>query len=248
MEGLQSCSLFRCLLDNLGGAMKKYLLWDFDNTLAYRDGMWSQTMYELLREYGYKNISMDDIRPRLSEGFPWHTPEASHEQLFNGMSWWDYMTRHISRVIQALGVEGPLSYMIAGRFRNRYLDITKWRLYEDTIPCLKKATEKGYDNIIVSNHVPELADLVKGLGIENYFSRIYSSADVGYEKPNIEIYRRVIKSLDSSHDVTMIGDSYVADVEGAVNAGIKAILVRKENPTSYPYYCKDLNDIFNVLY
>ena len=58
---------------------KKYLLWDFDNTLAYRDGMWGQTIYDLLQEYGYSSIRLEDIRPLLTSGFPWHTPEISHE-------------------------------------------------------------------------------------------------------------------------------------------------------------------------
>lgn len=60
----------------------KYLLWDFDNTLAYRDGMWGNTKYELLNENGYNNLNMDNIKPYLNSRFPWHSPEISHQEFF----------------------------------------------------------------------------------------------------------------------------------------------------------------------
>lgn len=227
--------------------VKKYLLWDFDNTLAYRDGMWGQTIYALLQEYGYSNIRLEDIRPLLTRGFPWHTPEISHQEFFGGIQWWDYMTLHFSKIIREIGINETLSIEIASQIKIKYLDITKWHLYDDTIPCLERAINEGYENIIVSNHVPELSHLVRNLGIGKYFSQIYSSAHIGYEKPNIQMYKRVLDKLEDSSDVTMIGDSFVADIEGAINAGIKAILVRKENIHNYQNYCKDLDEIYNIL-
>jgi len=41
---------------------KKYLLWDFDNTLAYRKGMWTQTIYELLQEEGITSIKLEELK------------------------------------------------------------------------------------------------------------------------------------------------------------------------------------------
>ncbi|AKJ38223.1 hypothetical protein MCM1_1167 [Methanosarcina barkeri CM1] len=52
------------------------------------------------------------------------------------------------------------------------------------------------------------------------------------------MYRKVLDKLEDTSEVTMIGDSYIADVEGAINAGIKAILVRKENTHNYQNYLK----------
>jgi putative hydrolase of the HAD superfamily len=226
---------------------KKYLLWDFDNTLAYRDGMWSQTIYDLLQEYGYSSIKLEDIRPLLTRGFPWHTPEIPHEEFFGGVHWWDYMTLHFSKIINQLGVNETLSPEIAGQIKTKYLDNTKWHLYNDTVPCLERAINTGYENIIVSNHVPELSGLVRDLGISKYFIQVYSSAHLGYEKPNAQIYRKVLDKLEDTSEVTMIGDSYIADIEGAISAGIKAILVRKENTHNYQNYCKSLDEIYNIL-
>ena len=34
----------------------KYLFCDFDNTLGYRDGMWSETLHSVLKLHGIHNI------------------------------------------------------------------------------------------------------------------------------------------------------------------------------------------------
>ena len=237
-------------MENIKGDIamqKKYILWDFDGTLAYRDETWSQTIFVLLQEYGCRNIKLEDVRPLLTKGFPWHTPDISHKDFFGELTWWDYMTLHFAKIIQSVGVDEGLSIEIAGQIKTRYLDITQWHLYDDTIPCLEKTINLGYNNIIVSNHVPELPDLVTGLGIDRYFRQIYSSANLEYEKPNIRMYKTVLDNLEDNGDVTMIGDNYIADVEGAINAGIKAILVRKENIRNYQKYCKSLDEIFNIF-
>lgn len=49
----------------------KLLIWDFDNTIAYRTGMWSSTLIEVLDQYHLGHtIKRDHIRPHLQAGFP----------------------------------------------------------------------------------------------------------------------------------------------------------------------------------
>jgi putative hydrolase of the HAD superfamily len=227
--------------------IKKYLLWDFDNTLAYRNGMWSQIIYDLINENGIHDVHLDDIRPYLTKGFPWHSHELSHKEFFKEVSWWDHMNLYFDDIIQKLGINPKLSQHISKQIKLKYLDVTKWNIYEDTIPCLEKAIENGYENIILSNHVPELINLVEELRLSKYFIKIYSSANLGYEKPNIQIYKKVIDEIGFENNITMIGDNNKADVEGALNADINAILVRKENSHNYSNYCSTLEELFNIL-
>ncbi|HEY5561392.1 MAG TPA: HAD-IA family hydrolase [Clostridiaceae bacterium] len=225
----------------------KYLLWDFDNTLAYRDGMWVSTIYELLNEYGYNHISMKDIRPFLMSGFPWHSPEIAHEDFFKDKHWWEYMNEYFSSILQKLGIEKTIANIISENIKSKYLELNKWYLYDDTIYCLKRTVEKGYKNIILSNHVPELKELVMNLGIIDYFVKVYSSADLGYEKPNIKIYEKILKDLNAVESITMIGDSYTADIQGAKSAGIDAILVRKSNDHNYDKYYVSLKELADCI-
>jgi len=87
---------------------------------------------------------------------------------------------------------------------------------------------------------------VRGLRIDRYFTRIVTSTAVGYEKPNVHFFRRALEGV-AYDDAVMIGDNYRADVEGALNAGLRAVLVRKENETGYPYYCTDLTSLLDRL-
>jgi len=226
---------------------KKYLMWDFDNTLAYRQGMWSQTIHSLLQDCGYKDIELDAVRALLNTGFPWHCHEISHEEFFKGVDWWEHMTSHFSSILLKLGIEEAVSKKMASEIKDRYLDVSQWVIYDDTVTCLEEAISRGYENVILSNHVPELPQLVKELELSKYFSQICTSAELGYEKPNIQIYKLVMDKLEDCEEVTMIGDSYSADIEGAINAGLKAILVRKENTNNYQKYCSGLEEIFNYL-
>lgn len=88
--------------------------------------------------------------------------------------------------------------------------------------------------------------LVEGLGIKEYFKFIITSANVGYDKPNIKIFEEVLK-YGTYDEYYMIGDSYTADIIGAKNIGFNAILVRKENSMNYKNYSKDLNGIWKFI-
>jgi len=226
---------------------KKYLFWDFDATLAYRDVMWTRILYDLLQENGQTEIGFEEVKLHMGRGCSWHSPQTSHETFFKGVLWWTYMTGYFTKICCEMGVDKELSQQIAEQFHIKYLNLSNWHLFDDTIGCLEKAIVSGYTNFIVSNHVPELPELVRGLGIEKYFVKIINSADVGYEKPNPEIFKAALRGLDDTKAVTMIGDNITADVAGALNMGLKAILVRSENILNYRYYSPDLNGIFDVL-
>jgi len=53
----------------------KYILWDFDGTLAYRDGNWSGALYSILLNNGIIDITIDALKPYLTKGFTWHNTE-----------------------------------------------------------------------------------------------------------------------------------------------------------------------------
>ena len=57
------------------------IFWDFDGTLGYRSDGWTGTLVQLLAEENPScGITVDDLRPFLQEGFPWHTPDVGYEK------------------------------------------------------------------------------------------------------------------------------------------------------------------------
>ncbi len=221
--------------------MKKYILWDFDCTLGYRDGKWTQTLNDLLKA-NHNNIPYDTIKPFMQTGLPWHEFEKSHKELFRGLSWWEYVEKYLTSVLDRLGVHK--SKHIASQFRSHYLDLKYWHLYDDTCKTLEELSAMGYTHIIASNHVPELPELVEQLGIGQYFEKIYSSANMQYDKPNIHFFREILGDLEKDSDIIMIGDDYNSDIRGGKHSGInKAILVHNPNQMRYEFSCNNLEEI-----
>jgi putative hydrolase of the HAD superfamily len=81
--------------------------------------------------------------------------------------------------------------------------------------------------VVLSNHVPELAQIIASLGLSKFFHRVISSAAIGYEKPNPLAYSAVIAEIEPPTEIWMVGDSFEADYIGAERFGWKSILVRK---------------------
>lgn len=227
--------------------ISKCLLWDFDGTLAKRDGMFTRSLVNVMTRNGFNKINEAIISDCFSRGFPWHRYQEPHSNYMKNMDWWDYIHRLVIKALLSLGLEGQDQIdNIIGQFKEEYLKIEAWTLYDDTIINLEYALKSGYSNYILSNHVPELEELVEGLGIRPYFKAIITSAKIGYEKPNIGIFKE-ISNLGSFDQYFMIGDSYHADVIGALNFGIDAILVRNENIYNYHKYSKDLSCIWRYI-
>ncbi|MDZ8094607.1 MAG: HAD family hydrolase [Nostoc sp. DedQUE05] len=226
----------------------KYLFWDFDNTLGYRQGMWSETLHSILILNGIFNINSEDIRPFLKNVFPWHSPETSHNLLFNGKTWWGYMNEYFAEIYEKVGINKTQAIKYSSQVQNEYKKLEKWHLYDDAIPTLQDAIKNNYKNIILSNHIPELHEIIDKLNITEYFEEIYTSGTIGYEKPNLKFYAYVINDLKiEKRECVMIGDSYNADIAGALRAGIQAILVRKPNDKNYKLYSQDFRGILKII-
>ena len=228
--------------------MIKNILWDFDNTLASRDGMWTATLKELLIKYGFEKEASQDISEYMKTGFPWHHYDLEHKDLFPGKTWWEYMNSKLSNILVDIKIPQYEQSSIVHGFKDTYLNVKKWNLYPDTFSALNRAHELGYKNYIFSNHVPELENLVVSLQLGSLIEKTITSGIIGSEKPNKLFFVKALTEISSSfNNCVMIGDSFKSDISGAMNVGIKAVLVHSENTESYEYYSKDLLGIFPIL-
>ena len=212
------------------------VVWDFDGTLAYRKGVWSGAMLDLLAKAAPSpEFGVEDLRPHLRTGFPWHTPESAHPDLDTSEKWWDALSPVFERAYLAAGVEPELARKLSPRVREAYLNPDKWRVYDDVFPTLDGLSSRGWTHLVLSNHVPELSDIAEHLRLENRICRIFNSAKTGHEKPHPEAYQGVLEVLGETEAVWMVGDSMEEDVIGAEAAGIPSVLVRRPHPGASRY-------------
>jgi putative hydrolase of the HAD superfamily len=130
---------------------------------------------------------------------------------------------------EASGLPHDQREIAVTRLRAHYCDPTRFELYPDTIDALEALRRNGWELVILSNHVPELSSIVDGVGLGPLIDQVFSSAVTGYEKPNPESYR-VALGNDPAGECFMVGDNVDADVLGAEEVGLPAILVRNPSP------------------
>jgi putative hydrolase of the HAD superfamily len=209
---------------------ERLALWDFDGTLAFRPGLWSGCVMEVLdADRPGHGIAIGDVRAGLRGGFPWHRAEDPHPHPGDGERWWQAVEAMIAGALERTGVERAECAALAGAVRARFIDPSVgWRLFDDSVPALTTMREAGWTNAIVSNHVPELGGLVAGIGLAPHVDRVFTSALVGFDKPNPAFFRHVVSAYGDPGEVWMVGDNPRADVAGAEALGHRAILVRTE--------------------
>lgn len=224
-----------------------HILIDFDETVAYRNGKWSATIHQVLQDNGYTDITKKSIEPFTRYCFPWDSHNLSHSDFFKGKSWWEYMNQVIAQIMISTGVNPSHAHDLAVQCKDYFLDISQWNIFNDTIPFLENITKK-HDCYIASNHIPELSILVEELNLSRFFTRIFNSAHIGFEKPNCLFFESILQELGCrKNEVLMIGDNYKADITGAIDLGIRAVLVRHENNFNYNYYAPDLLEALKYI-
>ncbi|GIM90252.1 HAD family hydrolase [Paractinoplanes toevensis] len=203
------------------------VLWDFEGTLAERPGRWSTCLLQCLAEVagGEPTVGLDDIRPFLRYGYPWHRHDQGHEHLADPDAWWAELEVLFVAALRGAGVPPSQAGPAAGLMRHRFAEVDRWVVFSEARPALQAMAAAGWRNAIASNHVPELERLVLELGLSEHVDTVFTSAGVGWEKPNPEFFRRVVRAMGRPDRVWMVGDNPVADVRGAEAVGIPAVLV-----------------------
>ena len=230
-------------------AEMKYLIWDFSETMGYREGGgWSTVLLEILRrETPDCRVTTEQIKPFLQEGFPWHQPERPHPELSTPDAWWDNLDPIFARAfMMGGGLNGSTAHRLARMVRQVCPERSAWRLYDDTLRVLAHLSTDGWIHIALTNHIPELPAIFDYLGLSPHFAALFNSAQTGYEKPHPQAFGKVLAWMSEPKAIWMIGDNYTADILGAEAQGIPGILVRKTDPRAR-YCCADLSGVVDVV-
>ncbi|MEE8353712.1 MAG: HAD-IA family hydrolase [Dehalococcoidales bacterium] len=224
------------------------IIWDFEGTLVARPGLWRSAVMEVLNEHEPRHqVDEEQIRPYLRDGFPWHRPEEPHLHLATPDDWWLQLEPVFARAYQGVGFDRTRAEELATIVRRCFVNPERFVVFDDTIPALKHLSERGWKHVILSNHVPELPDIVAALGLSSHIDVCITSALTGYEKPNREAFRIALSMAGTPAAVWVIGDNLTADVRGAEALGLPAILVRSSSSENVAYCARDLLEAASII-
>lgn len=122
-------------------------------------------------------------------------------------------------------------------------DARAWRALEEleasnrtrglwTIPSphaqavLQELMDEGYTLGVISNSNGTIEALLRATDLARFFSVIFDSAVVGFEKPDPRIFQRAVETAGVRPDEAVhIGDLYSVDILGSRAAGLHGILL-----------------------
>ena len=203
--------------------MIQHIFFDLDNTL------WDhrRNAYLTLRDI----YSREEVQERYSLGF-----EEFHKEYFtiNENLWAqirdgkidkNYIREH--RFYDSFLFFGIDDKELAQKFETNFLDeiISNNELVEGAFELLEYLSDKKYRLHVLSNGFEEVTYRKCELsGIKNYFETITSADEINVRKPQPEIFDYAMKKSDAlKENSIIIGDDWIADVEGGLSFGMDAI-------------------------
>lgn len=103
-----------------------------------------------------------------------------------------------------------------------------WVCYPDVQPTLTALAAAGYRLAIASNFDARLHPLCDHLPELRPVALRVISSEVGYRKPSAYFYRALLDAAGCApHEMLMVGDDLLNDVQGARRAGLPAVRLRR---------------------
>lgn len=117
-----------------------------------------------------------------------------------------------------------------GCFRRAYLSVR--RPVPGALALLRELKPRVKIGVVTNNLVSEQQDKLKVCGLEPFVDAVAISEEVGFIKPQPEIFRVALERLDCAcEEAVMVGDLWEVDILGARAAGIRPVwLNRYETP------------------
>jgi HAD superfamily hydrolase (TIGR01662 family) len=145
-----------------------------------------------------------------------HHPELDHDE--------EIWVAFTERIVVGMGGTPPAAHDVAVELTSRWTQHTNFELYDDTLPTLRRLRAHGVKIGLVSNSARDVREFALHHGLE--IDAGISSFHHGKTKPHASIFRAVLDLLAvEPHEALMVGDSVDDDIEGAVAAGMHAVLL-----------------------
>lgn len=123
-----------------------------------------------------------------------------------------------------------------------------YHLYPETLLVLKELRNRNYLIGAVSNWSIDLLNILEYLRLDEYLDTVVISDQIGYYKPQAEIFRYALNSIGVHATATIhIGDDLEADVEGARKVGIKPIWLKRDATNDFNNQSHQIQSLDELL-
>lgn len=225
----------------------KYLLWDIDGTILNFEKAEKRAIRTLFEKFNLGECTDEMLSHYIEINKKyWKLLECGKMEKERIL---------VERFVEFFEKEG-IRTDVASEFNKAYqLALGDTIAFNDDALEIIKAQKKNYQIIIVTNGtaIAQKKKLERS-GLDKIADNIFISEEVGYEKPSIHFFERVIAKagIDDISQAVIIGDSLTSDIQGGVNAGIDTCWYNPKeeiNDTNLKptYIIKNLHELCEIV-
>jgi HAD superfamily hydrolase (TIGR01549 family) len=205
------------------------IYFDLDGTLRYNRPSFIEALTSFIMQLGLPSEVANSRHAHRWLHYYWaQSPELINDRetfVADEDSFW---INHSRRYLLASGCLPEEATQLAADLtqcmRDRY---TPEDLLVDDVPnLLQKLKQRGFRLAVISNRRNSFDKQLETLGINSYFEYSLAAGTIDAWKPDPMIFQYALDEMDVKPEhVVYVGDNYFADVIGAQNAGIQAVLI-----------------------
>jgi len=220
----------------------KAVLFDLGLTLIKTDSF-PEIYTRILSRFGVK-VSVKEVTQVLTEtaaNFEVSDYEENQRK--------EYWKNYNARVLEKLGVKENRDFL-AEQIDKQWWECSNVQLFPDVEPTLSELRARGLKLGLVSNGFKQDLDCVLGtLKLKKWFDVVACIESVNCAKPNKQIFLYALKELGvEPEEAIFVGDSVPCDYEGAMNTGIRPILIDREEKIQGNYNkVKSLTELLTLI-
>lgn len=207
------------------------VFFDVDFTLIYPGPTFQAEGY--CRACAADGIEVDPARFASATAASSFILDDVEEPIYNH----ELFIHYTASIIEHMGGRGPNVIAVARRIYDQWAVNHHFQIYDDAPPVLKGLQARGLMVGVISNSHRSLDAFRDHFALTGLIAVSVSSAEHGYMKPHRSIFETAMERAGvHAGESLMVGDSLKHDVEGALKAGMRAVLLRRsgEVPSGLP--------------
>jgi putative hydrolase of the HAD superfamily len=210
----------------------KVILLDAVGTLIGVKGSVGEVYRQIAQEFDVE-AAADTLNQAFTESFkaapPPIFPDADTQDIpQREFDWWRIIALN---TFESAGVLKQFSDFSAF-FSELYIHFgtaEPWFVYPDVLPALVNWRRMGIELGVVSNFDSRIYSVLQSLGLRDFFTSITISTQARAAKPDPQIFAIALEKHGCSPEAAWhIGDSVDEDYQGAKAAGLRGILINRE--------------------
>jgi len=221
----------------------KAVLFDLGNTLVCSCP--EEAFQEILRVHGIVE-TIDRVKQAIIKGnqefdIEKHVHLPAHE----------FYTRWNLVELKHLGIRDQANAMkLAEDIDSEWFEYAQLHLYPEVKPILQRLKQMGLKlGIITGGYEEDVEKILPKVSLQDVFDVCVGVNTIGKRKPSPEVFQYTLKKLGVTPDeAVFVGDDLKRDYLGAEQAGLTAVLIRREGSATSDIRCiKRLDEIFEIL-